>query len=281
MVNEDGTDCVPDGPEQALEKAKACWPNDPLAVLKAFLFDVQPGDLVWIHQNRKYWLCKVGIDVLYGRDIAPDYRDMDLGFARRATWVEVEAEMISGAVLRGCIAPITMQPIRMSPEEQVAYSQLHVEKSKNAAWRPRCTEEQLLAWLHPARRAVMLRILTPDDHEDLIAYYLQANDWLLRKSSCFRSHPEFEFQMHRKSDGLTGFVQVKSGDVRLDARDYAGKCSEGHVFLHASAGVLNREAASQVTVLEMDDILDWVKAHLWALNPSLRTRMALLEGISE
>jgi hypothetical protein len=82
--------------------------------------------------------------------------------------------------------------------------------------------------------------------------------------------------MHHKSDGRPGFVQVKSGDKRLNALDFALKSSEGEVFLHAPAGVENAANLTGITILDLNEIIHWSGKSLWVIGPSIRARLALL-----
>lgn len=279
---EDGGHRLPQDTEEAFRWMREEWEGEPLHVVHRFLFEVKPGDLVWIHQAGGYWLCRVEDGLIFGRDISPDYVGLDLGSARKAHWVKVEPALISGTVLRGCIAPITMQRINLSDSsneelEKRAYEVLHHMKAENPAWQPELSDARLLEWLAPENTSLLLRALTPEDHEDLIAYYLQEQGWLLRKSSCFRSHAAFEFQMHHRDDGRVGYVQVKTGRTTLDACVCRSAAPTGEVLLHAPAGVYNLDAVSGVKVIAMDEVLAWVREHHRLIGPHVRARLALLD----
>jgi hypothetical protein len=279
-VQEDGGHYLPDSVEAALNclHAHPPWKSDSLSVAHRFLEYVKPGDLVWVHQAGKYWVCKVQEELLFGFQISPDYQVYDLGQARRAIWREIEPELINGSIQRGCIAPITMQAIKVKPVEQAAYDRLHEIRERNPGWKPSITDTEVMGWLAPNRRQELLTVLTPDDHEDLVAYYLQSQGWFLKKSTCFRSHPKFEFQMHRPT-GEQGYVQVKTGQSTLDALQYQEDAERGIVFLHASE-VRNLEMVPNVIELSLEEIMKWVRQNLWAIGGNIRLRLGLFQDIS-
>lgn len=254
------------------------WKNHSLTVAHTFLEQVKPGDLVWVHQAGRYWLCKVQEGLLFGAQISPDFQAYDLGQARRAVWREIETGLINGSIQRGCIAPITMQAINVKPIEQVAYDRLHEIRAEDTAWKPNITDADVMGWLGKNRRQELLTVLTPDDHEDLVAYYLQSQGWFLKKSTCFRSHPRFEFQMQRPT-GEQGYVQVKTGQPKLDALQYQEDAEKGIVFLHALK-VLNLDKVANVVDLKLDEILKWVALNLWAIGGNIRLRLGLFQEMA-
>jgi len=273
----DGDIEMPQSAMDAWNVIEAFWEeNGRQYVPHVFLFELSPGDFVWIHQGGDYWLCKIGEGLLFGNEIDVDYHRYDLGHARPAQWVKVEEDLITGSILRGCIAPKTLQRISVTEQEQRAYANLFDRRLDNPAWRPVWSSEHFDFWLNPERNADFVSLMTPDDLEDIVCFHLQEQGWAIRKSSCYRSHPEFEFQMVHRTTGRPGFVQVKSGNSWLDRSKYVRKLQEGDVFLVAGGGV-GGEAVKGIKTLEISKLLTWAKANPWAIGKSLYARMALMQ----
>lgn len=275
----DGTHLVPESAKQALAIMHAFpdWKGHSLRVAHAFLEQVKPGDHVWVHQGKAYWLCVVGEGLLFGSQISSDYQKYDLGQARPARWIEIETPLINGSVQRGCIAPITLQSITTTLREWESYQFLHSKRVEDKNWQPSISHDELLAWLEPEYREELLSILTPDDVEDLVAYHLQSEGWMIRKSTCFRSNPTFEFEL-RSRDGQRAFVQVKTGQVSLDASSYLKEADRGIVFLCAAQGQVRNEGSHpNIRVIEFEHLVRWIGKNPWSLGDNIRLRLALIQ----
>lgn len=247
-------------------------------VVRAFAKELKDGDFVWIHQKGKYFLCRVNDSkLIYGRDIDDNFIDLDLGHARNADWIEITDDLVSGTVQRGVIARKTFQRINLDKLEQKYCEQLYVNLKSNAHWKPFIDFSKLSIAIanNPAEK--ILPILSPDDLEDIIAFYLQEKAWRLIKSTCFRSKPEFEFSMI-DSGGNFARVQVKSSsNDQLRPIDYQKFTKDGSkVFLFSIAkDPYPGEPVDRVIPISHTDIYNWIKANVRCLSLPIKTKLML------
>lgn len=248
------------------------WPS----ALKYLLEKVKKDDHVWIHQKGKYHLCKIQNDeLLYGQDINENFDKYDLGHARIAEWVEVPEVFVSGKVQRGTIAQRMIQKIKITDDE-VKYNEFLFEKlSNDENWFPNIDEMKLKILMQEISKKSFFDLMTPDDVEDLVSAYLQSQNWLLIKSTCFRSKPKYEFSMQNKS-GKVARIQVKSGKNpnSLPPKNYKDDANENSlVFLFST----NKEpypgdSVEYVHALSDEELFSWQKNNLWTFAMSLKIR---------
>ena len=262
--------------DQAKKLVERKWGKWPYS-LKYFLEDMQDGDHVWVHQNGNYHLCKVtGTDILYGKEIDLDYRDLDLGHARSATWIHVPDKLVSGSIQRGMIAPRTIQQIKVT-QKDMKFNELIFEKLKaDPNWLPRTDEEKLHQAISNISKAELFSLMSPDDIEDIVSAYLQSQGWILIKSTCFRSKPVFEFMMLNKHHE-TCHVQVKSGkrpDSLSPSKYQQYTANQETIFLFSTNP--NPYPGSMhhgIKTITHHEIVLWIKTHLWALTLPLKLRL--------
>jgi hypothetical protein len=251
----------------------ASWPS----ALRTLMEKVEIGDHVWIHQRGKYFLCKVIEGFAIGAAIHEEFEENDLGHARRAIWVEVPQELISGTVQRGTIAKRMIQRIYLSEKEAEYNELLFKNLSANSTWRPEINDTQFPAILSkPDSRDTTFSLMTPDDVEDMVAMYLQDKGWKIIKSTCFRSKPEYEFSMLHSS-GQYGAVQVKSGKypAQLAPSSFQDEAAKGtQVFLfstHPSA--YPGPSVNNVSTISKEDLFSWMQSNSWAIPTPLKVRL--------
>lgn len=182
------------------------WPYQ----IKYLLEDVEKGDHIWLHQNGNYYLCKAADEILFGNAIDKDFRELDLGHARKAKWIIVPEIYVSGSIQRGTIARRMIQRIWITEKETDFHEFLFRNLSKNAKWQLAIDDLELKKEISQMQIIDMFSLMSPDDVEDIVSAYLQSQGWVLIKSTCFRSKPVFEFSMLNQNHE-TCQVQVKSG----------------------------------------------------------------------
>jgi len=256
------------------------WPSP----VKYLMEDMKPGDHVWIHQGGLYHLCKADSDLLFGQAIDDKLKDKtiydeyDLGHARRAEWVEVPEKYVSGKIQRGTIAQRMIQRIIVTESEFEYHSYLFDKLSNDQNWKPVIDNIELKNRIYEINANDFFGIITPDDAEDIVAAYLQSLNWVLIKSTCFRSKSKFEFSMINKKKE-TCLVQVKTGDIRLNPESYrqdAAKNANTKIYLFSfNTELYGKPPVPGVIPIEHDKIMDFVKKNVWALTPALRLRLWL------
>ena len=251
--------------------------------VKHLIESVKENDHLWIHKNGKYYLCIAGKDALYGNDISNDFLKYDLGHARKVTWLEVPEVFVSGSIQRGTIAQRMIQKIKISVTEQDYSALLAKELSNNIEWKPVIDNKKLQKNLKLIDIHQLFSMMSPDDLEDIVSFYLQSKDWRLTKSTCFRSKPFFEFSMlNRKNE--TCYVQVKSGKNpnKLPPLDYKEHVTDdSFIYLFST----NRDAycgedVERVIPIHHEKLVQWLLSNIWALTLPLKTRLWLLTNRS-
>jgi len=247
--------------------------------VKHLIQSVKENDHLWIHKNGKYYLCVAGKDISYGNDISNDYLKYDLGHTREVEWIEVPEIFVSGSIQRGTIAQRMIQKINISEKEKEYSILLKKELTKDIEWRPEIDENKLQINMKSINVSELFSMISPDDMEDIVSFYLQSKEWRLTKSTCFRSKPFFEFSM-LNSKNETCYVQVKSGKNpnRLSPVDYK-KHAESNSFIYlfsTNKDAYCGESVERVIPILHKELVNWLLNNLWALTLPLKTRLWLL-----
>ena len=271
----------PNNLEEAKNLVRDYWKSYP-SQLKSFIEEMKAGDHVWVHQDGKFYLCKVKDDqVLYGRDIDPNYIRYDLGHAKKACWVEVPEKFVSGRIQRGVIAQRAIQRIHISSEEARVNEHIFDKLREDFNWYPEIDEEKLNRLLSDVTNSELFSFMTSDEVEDVVAAYLQTRGWIIIKSTCFRSKPKFEFTMLDRHRRLA-HVQVKSGQYSLSPRDYEenfyiDKNNLIFLFSTKTENPYPGESIDNVCTIGQDTLCKWMKENLWAVTLPLKVRLWIRE----
>ena len=248
------------------------WPYQ----LTSFLIKLKKDDYIWIHQNGFYYLCVVTSNTLkFGKDIDDEFDKYDFGHAREVQFVKVPEKYVSGKIQRGTIARRMIQRIKLNDNEKSYVAELFKKLQNNKNWI--LDEKALNSLKNNIKQADIEDIfsaLSPDDTEDIIAAYLQTKGWIIIKSTCFRSKSNFEFEMlHR--DGTTGYIQVKTGSIKLDPKKYEKyKNSNMKIFLFATLeNEYNNTNIKNIELIKKSNIQNWIIPNIWALPISLKYRL--------
>lgn len=174
---------------------------------RALAYKMQKGDLVWCRAKGDiYWLAKVA--GLWRYRNTGKFQELDLYQTRKCRWQKVgPGDTVPGPV-KNAYAGRGSAISRIRRERDVA---LYLSVS---IWK-KLTGETIQHT--PTKIAKFsLSSVGHDDLEDLVALYLQAElGWYLVPSTAKRSNPVTEFVL-RNSEGKCAYVQVKSGETRVD-----------------------------------------------------------------
>ncbi len=251
--------------------------------VKHMIESVKENDHLWIHKKGKYYLCIAGKEILYDNDISSDFLKYDLGHIRKVDWLEIPEIFVSGSIQRGTIAQRMIQKITLSKREQEYSLLLAKELTKNIEWKPAINDEELQLTLKSTDNCQLFSMMSPDDLEDVVSFYLQSKEWRLTKSTCFRSKPFFEFSM-LNSKNEACYVQVKSGKNpnKLPPLDYKEHVTDNSfIYLFST----NRNAycggsVERVIPIHHKELIQWLLSNIWALTLPLKTRLWLLTNKS-
>jgi hypothetical protein len=267
--------------EEAKELIKAKWGSSDIPQIHTLFFDIMPGDHLWMQKYGHYYLCIAGAMKYIGREICEDFRRYDLGHAIEAKWLEVPDELVCGSVQRGVIAQRMIQRIGMSEVESRLNQYIASNLNADRSWFPVVDSAAVVRCLDTIDEESLFGLMSSDDVEDIVASKLQTEGWVLVKSSCFRSKPQFEFSMVNP-DGGTGLVQVKSGKCpnALTPSDYGEYLRGGkRVFLFTTHPTpYPGDPVNDVHCLTRGEIVSWMKAHPMLLTPTVKLKLTLQGG---
>ncbi|MDQ7089226.1 MAG: hypothetical protein Q9M50_01060 [Methylococcales bacterium] len=269
---------TPSDAENAKNLVKIRYGKVPYQI-KHLLKSVKENDHLWVHKNGKYYLCIAGEESKYGKEISDDFLKYDLGHVRKVKWIEVPELFVSGAIQRGTIAQRMIQRIKISEKEKKYSLLLEKELSKNKEWKPNINDKELQKNIEKIDIYELFSMMSPDDMEDIVSFYLQSQKWFLTKSTCFRSKPVFEFSMLNSKNEVC-YVQVKSGKKpnKLCPSDYKKHVTNNSfIYLFST----NKEAYSgksveKVIPIKHEELIGWLLKNIWALTLPLKTRLWLL-----
>lgn len=244
-----------------------------------------PADYVWVNEGGEYAICKVTSE-------CTTYHDVDASLQGKLTnengtritnirhveWTDIPVEFVPGYVKRKFTGRFgTLNEIKKGVDEDAkrVVEQLHsIEDLDAERTFDLAALKSTLATLDTGR---VFNTLDPDDTEELVLDYLQADGWRITKYSTGDSQAAYECELRRVSDDgsrQTGFVQVKSGNASVDVNNYATLANQGQVFLFESPdgdGQHRLESDRDgITVIDPDDLVSHLRENTeWLPTPSL------------
>ncbi len=106
-------------------------------------------------------------------------------------------------------------------------------------------------------RLDIFALLSPLDHEDLAALYLQKEGYLLVPSTIKSSTAAYEWVMFHRETGEKAVLQVKSGNAWIDLAPLADIPSR--VFVVAADGTAAGKIPGNVTCISREQLLRFAK----------------------
>jgi hypothetical protein len=264
--------------EEAKDLIKKQWGAAEISQIHKLFYEIMPGDHLWMQKYGHYYLCVAGAKKFIGREICEDFRRFDLGHAIEAKWLKVPDELVCGSVQRGTIAQRMIQRIYLSEAETRLNQFIESNLNTNPSWFPVVDNAAVSRILDTIEEESLFGLMSPDDVEDIVASKLQTEEWILIKSTCFRSKPQFEFSMIN-NNGVTGLVQVKSGKQpsSLNPSEYREYLRGGNrIFLFTTNPTpYMGEPVDNVYCLARGEIIGWMKNHSMLLTPPVKLKLIL------
>ena len=201
------------------------------------------GDLCWTRDwNGVYYLGKIAgpWQYLHGDDADA----VDVHCVRPCRWVRVGLlDAVPGAVERSFGPSRTVQAVDDETAEAYShyiYGQLSGKSTIAANGRPD-----------------IFGLLSPLDHEDLAALYLQTKGYVIIPSTVKSSTAAYEWVMFHQKTGEKAVLQVKSGNAWIDVAPLADIPSR--VFVVAAEGVAAGSIPSNVTCISREQLLQFAR----------------------
>lgn len=209
-----------------------------IRAFRAMVYRMDVGDHVWVYGDRRFYVCRVESE--WRHEMGDPWRDHDVRNVRDAAWRPVPLGLVPGRVKRHATMYGTCHAIPATDELR-RYSAWAWENERSPGELAESLDYQEIgSRLADASPLEVFRdVLDPDDTEDLVGLYLQrTRGWAMLKSSAYRSKArvECEFQREGSTGPEVGYMQVKSGNVPIDLREYSDLASENeYVYLFSTA----------------------------------------------
>lgn len=234
------------------------------AAINAIVERMRIDDLVWTRDwQNNYFLGRVTGQWCYVKGKPWDTNNIHN--VRSCEWhrVGVEDEVpwaIVRQFSRGTLTQLGEATERMTSFSQATYNK--ITKSNHYE-------------LKKLSRADLLDYIGAEGCEDVVALYLQfKHEYFLLPSSCKATTKHIEFVLIHPS-GKKAVVQVKSGDIELDANEYAQQ-GNNEAFLFTTSGRYKNEDVRQVTCLSKDALLDFMLEYPKIQSGEMKTWLSLL-----
>ena len=228
--------------------------------VNAILYGLEINDLCWTRDwDGNYYLGRIEGDWEYRS--TTDYKKADIVNVRPCRWFQTGGvDSVPGKVLNSFRAGRTVQAV---DDQTVSfYSRLKYNRlSKEAAYNlPGDVKRDLFA------------LISSEDCEDIVGIYLQEkHGYRLIPSSCKLDTDKTEFIL-KTTEGKQAYVQVKQGNVDLNADEFKYDRSNRHDwYLFTTDGQYTGRGHDHVHCLKRDDMRDFAMANRELMSDRVQT----------
>ena len=189
---------------------------------------------------------------MHGKEAA----EYDVHSVRSCDWQKVGLlDAVPGAVERSFGLPRTVQAVREKATE--AFSDFLMARLKGEP-------------IDPLPKAVdIFGLLSPLDHEDLAASYLQVqHGFVIVPSTVKLSTATYEWVIYNRMSGQKATLQVKSGAAGVDLAKL-GKL-DCPVFVLVADGARNKSAPKNIKWIRRDSLLEFARKNRNMLSTRIR-----------
>lgn len=215
----------------ALIKEWKVYDNDERvnANVRRVYYDVKPNDLVWIRDKGIYYIGRVGENSQWVYDSSQEMLERDSTTQRTCIkWYKVGDEFhVPGKVVDSFILGATLQRIHSDAVEIFSKHYYNTKIDNN------CYKDLTIK----ADQEMFYSLISSTDCEDLVyAYLFKKYGYIVIPSTNKQSTALFECVLLNPKDRTHVYIQVKKGDVDIDANDF--RHLQGKVFLFTSGGTV-------------------------------------------
>ncbi len=204
------------------------------------------GDYVWTRADGTYKIAKILSEVKYMKDNEL-YKDFDIGFYREVEYCNknIKISEVPGKVIASFSASSTVQNVADKEGELFNYSDSLFKGDSNF-------KINLEDWIE---------FFSADDIEEIVGLYLQVKSNLyVYTSTNKRSTEKIEFELVDEKGNVYG-VQVKSGGVSLDGKDYEEKSKEMKIFLFATNNKVYNTNDLNIIHIPVPEVTKFIKEY--------------------
>lgn len=265
-------DPAPKSPEEYWEAGNQRFGNRGWKTnARAILWRMAVGDFVWFRDTRgDYYLGRVSGEWEYRDDKVN--RDVDIANVRRCSIHKVGTG-VPGKIVSAFIRGPALRPIRDDTARLFSIVKFN----------------ELSGETVPTHRTDgdIFSLLSAMDLEDLTGIYLQRRHGLLLIPSSRQRNSttiDYEFELVDPDTGSAAYVQVKSGNERLDPARYYGDSADGapdrKYFLFSPAGYERRSERPEVVCIPRTEMEAFLAEARRYLPGNIRTWLDWLDLIS-
>lgn len=191
--------------------------------LNAIHNQIKTDDLIWTRDWQGiYYIGRILSEWSY--DNSEECRQADIVNVRKCEWKKIGTiQSVPGKIVNSFIPPRTVQQVKGESIENFSKF-IFNKKSGHEFYQLTISEGSNI-----------FSLLSSEDCEDALALYLQLNrNYMIIPSSCKSSTMNYEYELINRSNGQGAVVQVKNGNVNLDAKDFAN--IESKIYLLTTKG---------------------------------------------
>lgn len=220
------------------------------ATVRKLYWEVKPDDLVWIRYKGIYYLGRVGEQSQWVYKSSEENLKRDAAVQRTdIEWLAVGDEStVPGFVATAFIKGKTLQ--RINSEAVQIFSQHYYNTKIGKEHYPGLTIE--------ANPEKFYDLLSPTDCEDLMCAYLFSKyGYIVIPSTNKKSTELYECVLISHKDRNHVYIQVKKGDVDIDANAFSHL--QGEVFLFTSKGAIKNidSAKENIQCISPEELFDF------------------------
>lgn len=241
------------------------------AAANAILWRIADGDLVWFRDTFGiYYLGQVSGDWDYRDDL--EYREIDIVNVRPCKEIYPVGTTVAGKIISAFIRGYAVREIPDYTARLFTTVKFNELSGKDLP-------------VHAEDEGSIFSLLSAIDLEDLVGLYLQFRRRLLVIPSSRQPHSttiSHEFELVEPRTGDSVYVQVKSGNERIDPSRYYGFVGEGQArkyVLFSPAGYVRESEHPGVTCLVRTELTDFIEDARDYLPSNIRTWLDWLERV--
>ena len=217
---------------------------------------MNPGDFVWTRVDGTYKIAKILSEAKYMKKKS-EYKKFDIGFYREAEYCERDFSLseVPGKIIASFSARSSTQQVHDDNDKIYEYTNAifnGVENYKIA----------LEDWS---------KFFSAEDVEEIIGLYLQIEKSLyVYTSTNKKSTDKIEFELIDEKGQLYG-VQVKTGHIQLNGKDYQKLSERMKVFLFATSDKVDINENENIIHIKVKNVSKFIKEKKHLLPERIKT----------
>lgn len=211
---------------------------------------MKPGDLLWMRNKGQFYLGRVGENSQYRYNHDSFSLDNDATNQRTdIQWVKIgDLSRVPGSLANRFISGHTLS--RIHDETVRLVSMLLYNKYQGHTFYSDISIE--------GGSDGIFSLLTYSELEDIVAMYLfRKKGYVAIPSTNKKSTPLYEFVMLNPANGESVFLQVKQGNVNINAEDYQDLDGESYLFT-SHGQITNRDISDRIHTIDRDEIYNFI-----------------------